>query len=104
MTDVSVSTNCPYEGEREVRSLYLAGRLAESEAKTFERHYFDCPLCAEAIELATRLRASFGKRPVEVAARSAPVRLPRPWLALAAAAAAALIAFGVLQMAHRTPA
>jgi len=104
MTDVDARKNCPYENESEVRSRYLAGTLPEAEAEAYERHYFDCSACAEAIEVGTRLRTGFGKRPVEVATRAAPVRLARPWLALAAAAAAAFIAFGVLQIAHRTPA
>jgi len=104
MTDVNTRKPCPYENESEVRSRYLAGALPEAEAEAYERHYFDCPACAEAIEVGTRLRAGFGKRPVEVSTRSAPARVGRPWLALAAAAAAALIAFGVLQVARRTPA
>ena len=102
MTDVNARKPCPYEAENEVRSRYLAGALPEAEAEAYERHYFDCPACAEAIEVGTRLRAGFGRRPVEVSSPRA--RVGRPWLALAAAVAAALIAFGVLETARRTPA
>ena len=99
MTDVDARKNCPYENESEVRSLYLAGRLSEAEAQAFERHYFYCPACTEAIEVGTRLRAGFGKRPV-AAARVAPPRPLSTWVALAAAAAVALLAVGLWQAAH----
>ena len=90
---------CPYDGERETRSLYLAGRLSEADAAAFEAHYFECDRCAEAVEVGTKLRAAFEKAPV-VPAAIAPRRL-RAWLPLAAAAAVALLGFGVWRIARR---
>ena len=89
---------CPYEGEREVRSLYLSGRLSEREAEAFEAHYFDCDRCAEAIEVGTKLRSALGNVPVRPAA--APSAPRHRWLPLAAAAALALGAFGIWQLAR----
>jgi hypothetical protein len=102
MSDVKSVTTCPYEGEREVRSSYLAGRLSEAEATAFEEHYLGCPLCAEAIEIGTKMRSAYGKAPVAPGvAASAATRLR--WLPLAAAAAIAFAAIGVWQIARRPP-
>ena len=102
MSEMGASDNCPYDGEGEVRSLYLAGRLPEAEANAFERHYFDCALCAEALEMGTKLRAGFGKSPIAAARPASPVALVRRWLPLAAAATIALVGIGVWQLGHRS--
>lgn len=98
MSDVS-SVTCPHEGEGEVRSSYLAGRLSESDAKAFEAHYFECDRCAEAVTLGTKLRAAFGRTPVAPAAISPSPS--RAWLPLAAVIAVALLGFGVWRIARR---
>jgi anti-sigma factor RsiW len=105
MTDVENPTRqaCPYEGENEVRSRYLAGKLSERDAEVFEAHYFDCDRCAEAVEVGTKLRSAFGNEGVKLAAPPVTVpsrRVLRTWLPLAAAAAVALGAFGIWQLAR----
>ena len=94
----NATVTCPYEGERDTRSLYLAGKLPDAEAQAFEEHFFTCGRCAEAVEVGSSLRAAFGKAPVRPAA--APERTSRTWLPLAAAAAVALGVFGLWQLAR----
>lgn len=91
--------DCPYEGEREVRSLYLAGKLPDGEAEAFEEHFFACERCAEAVDVGSNLRAALGRAPV--ASATTPKSAPRSWLPLAAAAAVALGALGLWQLTHR---
>jgi hypothetical protein len=100
-TDVENAATCPYEGEREVRSLYLSGKLTEKEAQAFEEHFFACARCAEAVEVGATLRSAFENAPVRPAAT--PARATRTWLPLAAAAVVALGAVGVWQIARRPP-
>jgi Putative zinc-finger len=94
-TDVENSTFlvCPYEGELEIRSLYLAGKLPDKDAEAFEAHYFVCERCAEAVEVGGKLRMAFENLPVH--ADPASTRAARTWLPLAAAAAIALVAAGI---------
>ncbi|PWT97835.1 MAG: hypothetical protein C5B51_30470 [Terriglobia bacterium] len=78
---------------------YLLGELSESEQEEFEKHYFDCPECAEALESGTALlvtaRQVF-REPASVP-RPAPVPAWKRWLGLewgfapAAALAASLV-------------
>jgi anti-sigma factor RsiW len=98
VTDVENAASCPYEGESEVRSLYLAGKLPDKEAEAFEAHFFACERCAEAVEVGEKLRSAFGNVPVRAAAP--PARARRTWLPLAAAAAVALCAIGVWQISR----
>lgn len=92
------AANCPYDGESEARSLYLSGRLPEKDAEAFEAHYFDCKVCAEAVEVGAKLRSAFENAPVKLA--DEPARTTRTWLPLAAAAAVALVAVGVWRLSR----
>ena len=79
----------------EIAEVYLAGRLPAAEQERFEAHYFECPSCYE------RLRT------LQAAAdelRRAPARAPRrarTWLMPLAAAAALLLAVGLLRQEGR---
>ena len=95
---------------------YLLGELAAEEAEDFERHYFECAACAEAVEGGTEFIANAravlaerasgaGRAPVMV---GMPVRIPkRTWWAslqwIPAAAAVALAAIVVYQGAVVIP-
>ena len=91
--DNSTFAVCPYEGELDIRSLYLAGKLPEKDAEAFEAHYFICDRCAEAVETGAKLRMALENVPVHAAPAAA--RAARTWLPLAAAAAIALVAAGI---------
>ncbi len=99
--DEPKSVKCPVDGEGEIASLYLKGELPEGEAMTFEEHYFQCERCAEAVAVGRRLRTAFGKAPVASVPTAAPA--PWTWLPFAAAAAIALFAVGLWQMARKAP-
>lgn len=44
--------------ESQAAERYLLGELAAVEAEDFERHYFECPQCAAAVESATQFIAN----------------------------------------------
>jgi hypothetical protein len=100
-TDVENAASCPYEGDNDIRSLYLAGSLPDKDAAAFEEHYFACERCAEAVETGSNLRSVFGNVPVRSV--TPPARVTRTWLPLAAAAAVAFLGLAVWQLARRGP-
>src|SRR5690348_325958 len=71
---------------------YLLGELSETEAESFEDHFFECRICGEEIREGTRVFEALGEvvredrreepKPVVVAFEPR----PRKWLPLAAAA------------------
>ena len=42
MTD---QPNCLYTDDSDIEQRYLAGKLSETDAEEFERHYFECDAC-----------------------------------------------------------
>ena len=92
--------DCPIGAERDVASLYLAGKLGEEEALAFEEHFFGCESCRLDVQRGSELRAAFGKAPIVPAVR--PTRSARTWLPLAAAAAIAFVGIGVWQLSRRS--
>jgi len=98
--------DCARIEERDLVTLYLAGRLPENEAEAFEAHYFACERCWADIQRASEIRAALGKPvlvPLPRPGRRARETVPsaRSWRWLAAAAALALATLGVWQLAHR---
>ncbi len=91
--------DCRSAGEQDLAPLYLAGKLPEDVAQAFELHYLGCRECWEDVQAGGKLRATFG-RPAVALASAAP-RPSRAWLPFAAAAAIALLAAGVWQVARR---
>ena len=92
--------DCPNARERDLTSLYLAGKLPEGEAEAFEAHYFECESCWQDVQRGRELRAALGKPEVEPAARV--TRSARDWRPLAAAAVIAFVGLGVWQLTRRT--
>ncbi len=92
--------DCPNARERDLTSLYLAGKLPEGEAEAFEAHYFECESCWQDVQRGRELRAALGKP--EVAPPTRATRSARDWRPLAAAAVIALVGLGVWQLTRRT--
>jgi putative zinc finger protein len=44
--------------DRKLTEQYVLGELDAREAAEFEEHFFDCPLCADDVRLASRLAAN----------------------------------------------
>jgi len=67
--------------ERDWRTLYVLGELAEPERSRFEEHFFDCPDCADAVKrsyLLLRGAESTLKRSIFAAAPQTAVPAPKP--------------------------
>jgi len=67
---------------------YIQGTLPESEARTFEEHYFDCPACLAQVEALQAVAHQLGSQPQKVR------RAPIPWpvrVAVPVAIAAGLV-------------
>src|SRR5579871_5741583 len=88
---------------------YLLGELPVEEAEDFERHFFECAVCAEAVEAGTEFivnaRAVFNSQPAQAvrgeisAGRRKLIRNPQGnrwlwprWVPMAAAVAMAAVA------------
>jgi len=75
---------------------YLQGTLPENEARSFEEHYFDCPVClaqVEALQIATRTLA---REPLPPPRRV----MAWPMRYAAAAAIAAALLLGIVGFLH----
>jgi len=98
-------TKCPYQSKIDP---YLLGKLGEAESAAFEDHYFNCPPCFQETfarnELVDVIRdrgailfpAEAEPRPVRRETawdRWKSILTPRPWAAVAAAAALILVVF-----------
>jgi hypothetical protein len=98
--------DCARIEEHDLVALYLAGKVPESEAEAFEKHYFSCERCWQDVRRAGEIRAALGKPvlvPLPEPRRHGRERL-RPtgglrWLA--AAAALALATLGIWQVTRR---
>jgi len=67
---------------------YIQGTLPDSEARTFEEHYFDCPACLAQVEALQAVAHELGSQPQKLR------RAPIPWpvrVAVPAAIAAGLV-------------
>jgi hypothetical protein len=83
--------SCATIGAQDVAGRYLAGTLSESERDAYERHYFDCQQCFDALRLAGTTRVASPAIPAR--------RWWPPWLA-----AAAVVVIGVgMWSARATP-
>jgi hypothetical protein len=101
--------DCSGVDDEAVASLYLSGKLPESDSEAFELHYLGCDRCAAAVREAGEIRAAFGKpvlvaEPARLAASSSGERRSGRqdvWTVLAAAAAVAAFFYGLGHLARR---
>jgi anti-sigma factor RsiW len=98
---VASTIDCKYVEESDLAASYLAGRLSQSEAEAFERHYLACERCRSELQTLSELRAALG-RPAVLPVKLAPVRFPT-WRLLATAAVVAATGLGLWQLTHRSP-
>lgn len=90
--------NCHDIRKRELIERYLVGALNESEQEAFERHYFECAECFEALKDYRDLQAELQRMGPSI--RAEPLRGSglRPWFLPASAAIAVLVlALGLWQ-------
>jgi len=66
-------TNCTGSPAEQFLEAYLQGELPESEAESFEEHYFDCPVCLAKVEALQAVALKLASEPRE------PVKKPIPW-------------------------
>ena len=95
--------DCTRADDGDLIPLYLSGKLPEGEAEAFELHYLGCDRCASALREGGEVRAALGQ-PVLVTAPSAasrPAGGRDVWTLLAAAAAVAMLFYGVRQLTAR---
>lgn len=93
--------DCAQVDECDLVALYLGGKLPEAEAEAFEAHYFGCERCSGELKAAAQIRVAKG---VDVfAARWAGKRRAKrvTWTLLAAAAAVAVMVFGLQRLSRR---
>ena len=70
---------------------YIQGTLPESEARTFEEHYFDCPACLAQVEALQAVAHQLGSQPQKL--RKSPIPWPVRVAVPAAIAAGLVLAF-----------
>ena len=96
MTNV---VDCAGAAERDLASLYLAGKLPEDVAQAFELHYLQCEGCWRDAQLGAKLRESLGRPAVRPLTKFR--RRRRPWLPLVAAAVVAFGGIGVWELTRQ---
>ncbi len=86
--------NCPACAEARAAEDYVTGALSPVERDRFEEHFFDCPVCAEAIRDLSSLQVGVrtGLCPTAVSTLRTRSRRVVTWLQPSAAAAAILLA------------
>ncbi|WP_263351974.1 hypothetical protein [Acidicapsa acidisoli] len=84
-------TQCSGGPAEEMGMLYLTGELSESDAESFENHYFSCDLCHGQVLALQAIRESLAREPVQIAT---PEQESRP-VAPARTLGARLLAFPV---------
>lgn len=90
------STSCPYSQNGEIDQHYLAGTLPESDAETFERHYFECDICWARLQRGAEIRAALWKsQPSSLPVQSSPVTRRRMTIRVMPATAAAVLLVGL---------
>lgn len=92
---------CEIVDEGDLDTGYLAGKLSPEGAEAFEVHFFGCERCWGLVQQGLAVRSAFD---ADMPARSPviparPARASRPWWGLATAAAIAVVALGVWQIA-----
>lgn len=95
-----IRMTCECVDADELPHRYLRGEMSEDEQAAFERHYFDCPRCFEALEGSWALQSALGTS----AARRAERGVSRTWTWGAAAATLAACIAGVAVYRQFTPA
>jgi TolA-binding protein len=70
---------------------YVAGNLPESEAQSFEEHYFECSVCLAQVEALQAVALQLGARPRRVL--KAPIPWPTRFSAIGAIAAMLVLGF-----------
>lgn len=84
---------CELVAEKNLAGLYLAGKLAGSDAEAFEAHYISCERCWNEVQRGAEIRSAMSV-PTVVRASSQRSR-PDVWTPLAAAAVVAVLAIGL---------
>lgn len=94
--------DCAFVEQHDWVSRYLSGTLSETEANQFEAHYFGCDRCSGEVQTAAKLRAAFGHPAIvrRSAGASRRVASGEAVALLAAAAAVAMVALGMRQLAR----
>jgi len=83
---------------------YMQGTLPEFEARSFEEHYFDCPVCLAQVEALQAVTAQLANRPVELPKPASKRLFAWPVLAaLGSIAAAALVGYLAFRTTHQPP-
>ena len=70
---------------------YLQGTLPELEARSFEEHYFDCPVCLAQVEAMQTVTAQLARSQAAVPRMAIVPRRRSSWLALSAVGAVAAL-------------
>jgi Putative zinc-finger len=96
--------DCTYADEHDLAARYLAGQLSEADAEAFESHYFGCERCWGEVHQGGEIRFALGEPALVPAAGRSPAhrfaaRDVGPLLA--AAAAVAMVALGIRDVARR---
>src|SRR5215472_7843698 len=96
-----VDEDCTLPEQKDLAVRYVAGRLGEPDAAAFETHLLSCESCWTEVRTATEVRAARGLDLFVPgpASRGWPWR--DTWTLLAAAAAVAVMAIGLRQLAQR---
>src|SRR5262245_46415941 len=94
-------TECARAEQGDFLARYFGRRLGEAEAQAFEAHYFGCEHCWAEVHAAAEIRDAkgldvFAAPPAERSRSARDV-----WTLLAAAAAVAVMVFGLRQLAQR---
>src|SRR6476659_10109169 len=105
MTD---QPNCLYTDDSDIEQRYLAGKLSETDAEEFERHYFECDACWNRVQRGAEIKAALhaSERPVQTSEpvrpiEREPLKLPPrrrslgSWAAYLATAAVVVIGVGL---------
>jgi hypothetical protein len=87
---------CAVVDAQDLDTRYLAGRLTEEEAASFEAHYFGCDRCWALVRGGAAVAAARPRGPA-----IARTRREFPWRPLAMAAAIGLVAVGTWQVLDR---
>jgi hypothetical protein len=66
-------TSCTGTPAEQFLEAYLQGTLPDSDAISFEEHYFDCPVCLAKVEALQAVSRKLAEQPRE------PIKKPIPW-------------------------
>ena len=94
-------TQCDGSPAQQCVEAYLQGRLPELEARNFEDHYFDCPVCLEQVEAMEMAAVTVGRLDTPMPKPVRVVVWPGRVAAFGAIAATLLFAFAGLRVARR---